>query len=245
MKRVLVLLWLLASSVPGHAEPGAAAPMSEEARALLALGEKLYEAGDYTGAIEAFDRGLKLQAHPDFLYAKAQAYRKQGDCVNADAQYRAFLATNPPEDEAARARANLERCTPKEPATPTPTPPRFPPPPPPPPPHAAWYRDRLGGALAASGVLGLAVGATFLILGERDIRAANDATTLGELDDLGGKGRRERWIGAGCALAGGALAVGGAVRYARVRRTGRARAASTIAVSPQRAGISIWWSGGF
>ncbi|TMQ02483.1 MAG: tetratricopeptide repeat-containing protein [Deltaproteobacteria bacterium] len=124
MRVGLAAIVMLGLAGAAQADPAKAVrPMSESARPYFDRGAAAYAAGDYAEAIDVFERGQRLDAHPDFLYALAQAYRKQGDCVRAIALYQAFLATRPPDDEASRARANLERC-PLAPAEPNPANPR-------------------------------------------------------------------------------------------------------------------------
>ena len=254
MTRLLLVLLLVASSGTGHAEP---TPMSDAARAYFERGEALYAAGDYARAIEELERGQRLEPHPDFLYVLGQTYRKQGDCQKAVAQYQAFLATQPSEAEAVRASANIVRAIAdawrarkdEEAArTQFTCPARAPTPAPPPPPplrtERPWYRDRVGGVLAGAAVLGLAAGATFLVRGEQYIRRANEATTLKQVEELGAQGDRARTIGTVCIIAGGALAVGAAVRYVtRPRR--RSTPTTAIAVSPQATSLVLLWGGAF
>jgi tetratricopeptide (TPR) repeat protein len=248
MKRWLVPL-LVAASAGAHAQPSAASPMSDEARAYLDRGEALYKAGEYVRAIAEFDAGQRIEAHPDFHYAKGQAYRKLGDCPRAVASYQAFLATRPPEEEAARAHANIERCPVSPPQEAPAQPAQQQQQEQPSPPRAAWYRDRLGGVLAGAGTLGLAVGTTYLVLGDRSVRSANAAGSLAQLEELGATARRERTSGAVCLAVGGALAVGAAVRYALVGRRERAssasRSARAISLSPQPSAIVLSWGGWF
>jgi hypothetical protein len=86
------------------------APMSAAARAYLERGLARFEVQDYAGAIAELDAGYRLEPHGDFLYARAQARRLSGDCAGAVEDYRGFLRGRPPEQEAALARGNLEKC---------------------------------------------------------------------------------------------------------------------------------------
>jgi tetratricopeptide (TPR) repeat protein len=211
--------------------------MSDAARPFFDRGAAAYDAGAYGEAIEAFEHGQHLDAHPDFLYALAQAYRKQGDCAHAIALYQAFLATRPPDDEADRARANLERC----PLSPPPAPPAAAPAPLVEPPR---YLDMTGAVLAASGLIGVGVGTTYLILADRNNSRANHATTLAELEKLAATGSRERWIGALCVAGGGALVAGAVVRYALRRRAGDA-SKRAVWVAPAPTAVTVLWGGTF
>lgn len=84
--------------------------ISPPALAELERGEQHFRDKDYAAAIESFDRGYAIDPQPIFLYDKAQALRLSGDCVAAIESYDDFLAADPPADEAARAKQNLDNC---------------------------------------------------------------------------------------------------------------------------------------
>jgi tetratricopeptide (TPR) repeat protein len=245
MKALVIVLVLAASA---HAEP-----MSAEARAHFDRGRALYDAGSYAEAIAELTAGRELDPNPDFFYALGQAYRKLGDCAHAVENYRAFLATRPPEAEAERVEANLARCpilptpTPAPPTptpTPAPTPTPMPVPMPMPMPAAdsslrrPFYRDVVGGVLAAGALAGTGTGGTLLILGERDARAANAAPALARFQQLSATARRERTIGAISIVAGGALAAGAVVRYIMAARRDPA-----VSIALTHDSIAVVWSG--
>src|ERR1051326_6795982 len=117
--RHVVIFAIVVAAASVHADP---AMMSGEARAHFDRGRELYDAGSYADAIAELSAGRELDPHPDFLYALAQAYRKLGDCAHAVAHYNAFLATHPPDAEAARVRANIARCPVIAPTVTTPPP---------------------------------------------------------------------------------------------------------------------------
>jgi tetratricopeptide (TPR) repeat protein len=240
MRAVLAVLVIVALGGMARANPehAAARPMSESARPYFDRGAAAYQAGAYAEAIEAFEHGQRIDSHPDFLYALAQAYRKHGDCARAISLYQAFLATRPPDEEAERARANLERCplSPLPPAAPVAAPPASA--------EAPGYVDTTGVVLAGTGLVSAAVGATYLVLADQNISRANNATTLGALEKLGAAGSRDRWIGGLCLAGGGALVVGAAVRYA-LRRRERPASRRTISIAPAPAAVAITWGGAF
>ena len=71
----------------------------------------------------------------------------------------------------------------------------------------------VGGVLVGAGVVGLLLGGTFLVLAEDVEGLAEGEETYGNfVDDLESASRR-RALAVGCFVAGGALIVGGAVRY--------------------------------
>jgi len=222
--------------------------MSTAARPYFERGAARYEAGEYAEAIEAFENGRRLDSHPDFLYAEAQAYRKSGDCTRAISLYQSFLAIHPPEEEAERARANMERC-PLNPPPALPAAAPHAPAPAPPQTESPWYTDVTGGVLAATGVIAVSVGATYLVMGDHNIRDANHAAampgaTLAQIERLASDGARDRQIGGWSIAGGGALLVGAVVSYALHRRSGGATG-SALLVTPAARGAAVSWRGNF
>lgn len=248
----LVTIVALAGSAGANADPSGRAPMADAARQQFDRGAALYQAGEYAAAIATFEQGQRLDPHPDFLYALAQAYRKQGDCSRAIALYQAFLATRPPTTEAARARANLERC----PLAPAPTPPSTPlsiaPSPVPPAAPAAtgedggtpWYRDTFGDALLATGLVAAGVGATYLVLGNSAHDEAGRAANLADVERLVGDGVRDRKIGTWCLAGGGAFALAALARYA-LRSSPPSGPDRAVRVVPRAGSILVAWEARF
>jgi tetratricopeptide (TPR) repeat protein len=246
----LLLITMLCDVAGANPAPGAPRVMSAAARPYFDRGAARYEAGEYAEAIEAFENGRRLDSHPDFLYAEAQAYRKSGDCTQAISLYQSFLATHPPEEEAERARANMERCplTPS-PASPEVTPHGAAPAPTPPQTGSPWYTDVTGGVLAAAGVIAAGAGAAFLVIGDHNIRDANHTATLpgatlAQIEQLASSGSRDRQIGGWSIAGGGALLVGAIARYALHRRSGGATG-SALRVMPAPGGAAVSWGGMF
>jgi tetratricopeptide (TPR) repeat protein len=250
--RVVVVVAVALAAASANAQP----MMSAEARVHFDRGRALYDAGSYDEAIAELTAGHDIDQNPDFLYALGQAYRKLGDCAHAVSYYRAFLATQPPETEATKVRANIARCpvaaAPSSvaavPPTSEPVQPDRPTPgiaPPPsradePPHRRPFYTDMTGDLLAAGGLAGLGIGVTYLVFGDRDARAANTAPTLARLQELSATAGHERTIGAICTIAGGAFTAGAIVRYVMASRRDPAL---SIAVTP--GSVSAVWSGSF
>jgi hypothetical protein len=226
MRSFLISAFLLALMVsPARAEPR---PIAAAAKKELDRARALFDAGDYTGAVAAIDAGFAIDPHPDFLYARGQAQRKLGDCTGAVASFRAFLASSPPERAAEAARTNIERCeaaaaaqplAPRPPpsggelgATTTPPPAETPP----------WYRDAVGGFLAAGSAVALGAGVTFFLIADGHVDRTRDADVLDDYESERSAVTRNRTIGAISLAVGGALAAGAVLRYAT--RPGRSRA---------------------
>src|SRR5258708_28070188 len=113
MRRVLAaVVAVLAFALAGraYAQPSAPQPLTPEARARLDAGLRDFQNHAYDAAIAEFREGYRLQPHPDFLYALAQAERMSGDCAGAVQAYRQFLQTDPPANEAEIAKYNIARC---------------------------------------------------------------------------------------------------------------------------------------
>lgn len=207
--------------------PALSQPQGEASARHLAEGLEHFRAGDYPAAIESFRAGYQLEAWPGFLFAWGQAERKRGDCVAAVELYRRFLASEPGEVEAERTREVIVLCgadpaadppPPDLPHDPAPDPTEDPAPPlqqlPPPPPSVSrWYRDPWGGVLVGAGATSLAVGAGFFVASVRSEDAAEAAGTLPDFADELDEARTRRLVSQVAFAAGGALVIGGVVRY--------------------------------
>jgi tetratricopeptide (TPR) repeat protein len=101
---------------PNHIDPpdtrdeGATFVEPTSADEWLQLGLSRYEAGDFAGAVDAFERGHAIDPRPGFLFAMAQAERRRGDCARAIVHYERFLASSPPDEQAIAAREQRDRC---------------------------------------------------------------------------------------------------------------------------------------
>jgi tetratricopeptide (TPR) repeat protein len=198
--------------------------ISDAAKVQLERGEVLFRLKDYAGAIEAFEAGYVLDAQPIFLYDKAQAQRLSGNCRAAIETYKVFLATDPPANEATRARKNIANCEAQLPPVVEPKPEldtelapveedkreqpiasvqRE---------DRAWWGDGIGMTLLTTGVISLGVGVGFAV----SAQAAADDTNLA-VDTTQWSAAYERWsrdrLIAGVALGAGAtLVVSGVLR---------------------------------
>jgi tetratricopeptide (TPR) repeat protein len=65
---------------------------TERARACYERGQRLYDLGNYQGAIEEFKQGFLLSGLPAFLLNMGQAYKQLGDNPNALDYYKRYLA---------------------------------------------------------------------------------------------------------------------------------------------------------
>jgi hypothetical protein len=199
------------------------ATMKPEARALYDRGLAQYQAKDFAGAIDAFERGYAIDPRREFLFADAQARRLAGDCRGAVPLYQRFLETSPPAVQASATHLGLSRCA-QLMAAEKPAPPPVataipgPPPPPPPPP---WTHDRAGAGLLATGVVALGVGAGFLAASFAALPSAKEGSYA---DYTAARDRADarHAIGVVALVGGGAFVAAGLARYAWVRHERRA-----------------------
>ena len=67
----------------------------ERARVLYDKGNTHFDLAEYDAAIAAFKEAYSISRRPGLLYNIAQAYRKQGNCVQALEFYRNYLRLEP------------------------------------------------------------------------------------------------------------------------------------------------------
>lgn len=97
-------------------------------------GIRLFQQGDYEGAIAAFSAAYVLSPKPMFLFNIAQAHRKAGHLDEALLNYQLFLRKAPdsplrPETEAYIELVRMQKLQPRAPTPPSPPPAALPPPP--------------------------------------------------------------------------------------------------------------------
>ena len=180
---------------------------------------KLYEAHEYAKAATELEAAHAIDPRPELLYNAAQAWRLAGDCTTALLRYDEFLATKPPEADAKLARENIERCraiVERHPKAQQPSPP--PPPPPPPPVRSSFFRDPVAMTLWGTGTIAASVGGAFWAIGRNNTRKANEATTYDEFA-AHAHGETQQKLGAAGIALGGALVVGGIVKWVIAPRT--------------------------
>lgn len=221
--------------------------------------EAAFEAGDYAVAAEAAAEAYAAEGDPIYLYVRAQAERFGGRCTLALAHYRQFVAAVPRGDAAEAARANIAECeavlaqaepapdplapiTPADSTAPVETEPEARP-------RDAgergahWARDPLGGALVGAGVVVLGIGGGLYGRAHADERAAMNATnviTYGEQIDRAYTLSR---VGLPMMIMGGALVVGGVVRWAvvagRSKRGGARDRSTRTRLRPALGGVAL------
>lgn len=235
-----------------------AEPKDPVARRHLEEGQAALGRDDYAGAIEAYQRALKIEREPKVLYLLGQAEFLRGDCrasVRYFKEVKQFELSPAIEDAM---RPYLADCAERllEAPEPAPEPPaeegRAADPPavaPEPgstdasasasdePAARRWYRDPWGHVLVATGVLGAAAGGA--LLGVAYDRRAS-AQSYGELEDGASGIRTFRRAGAAALGVGAALAIGGFIRWGVMARRDRERRGSAgVMLDRGVAGVTI------
>jgi tetratricopeptide (TPR) repeat protein len=215
-----------------------------------------FQAGRYAEALAELETAYKLDPAPGLLYAIAQVQVKLDRCADAIVNYEKFVASNPGEKPAQAANEAIAACKvtlaakkpePRPELKPEPKPESKPEPKPvltPDPPRRddggrAWFKDPLGGALVGAGLIGGVVGVVLYRSASADIDAAESAANYGSSEELvdGAKSKRRNALIAGGV--GGALLIGGVIRYA----TSGGRETKRIAIVPTTGGAAVSWSG--
>lgn len=230
-----------------------------EAQAKLQEAQQAFKDEDYDAAAAAVEAAYIIEPNPMLLYPWAQAERSRGNCAAAVELYQRFLDSDPPEAAATPARENQQRCQEQldaEGATeevveeeiveedepepePEPAPVAAPVTKDEPPKAKAWYEDPLGGALVGVGVVGVGVGAGLMGAGAGKAgKAADQDSHSGYLDERDGATTLRN--GGAIALSiGGALLVGGVIRYVLVAKKSK-QAQTAWQLGPQ---LGRRWAG--
>jgi tetratricopeptide (TPR) repeat protein len=226
---------------------------ADKAQKLVDEAAQLYEQADLAGALAKLEQAYEQSKRPDILFGIARIHVDRGNCAKAIDVYRAFLESKPkPGPRSTQvATQKIAECqkilATAEPPKPEPVPEPAPVPAPvvePPrreqPPAAPrvvlrpWYTDVVGDVLVIGGLAGLGVGAYLFTAAGSDVDAANaggaGGVTAAEYIALRDRADRRYMyatIGAGV---GGALLIGGILKYAISDRT---------EVVPTRSGIAL------
>ena len=176
-------------------------PERVEARAHFKQGVAAYMQHDYPQASAHFSAAYKIEPLADLLWSWAQAERFAGNYETALDLYRKYEREATTPTKAAAARDMIAICEQHLP-----------------PPRTPWYKNRLGGALTASGLVGVSVGITFLALASSSRSAAKEQMFLDDFDAKLDEATLRRRIGAvSLGLGAGAIAAGVMVYVIRDR----------------------------
>jgi hypothetical protein len=186
MRLVWFLIALCISSVAFADEP-----KNPEALAQFRAAAAAYTSGKYLEASKAFSASYELEPILDSLWGWAQSERLAGRCVTAMGLYHKFAAQAPTRSKTANEMIALcEKQLPPE--------------------QSPWYKNKLGGGLAAGGVIGVTIGITFLALASSSRSAADEQMYLDDFEAKLDEATTRRRIGA-VSLSVGLAALGAGV----------------------------------
>ncbi len=223
-----------------HAGP-LSKPAMAEARNHLAHGNKLYNVRSFDEAITEYKAGALVEPAPVFDYNLGQCYRLTGKYQEAIWHYERFLARGKPQGELldavndfiAQMKSELDKkAMTQKPTEAAPPPPQVLPQeasgaaPGTPPQRLSvpqlkqpmtrrsgpWYHDKLGWGLAGAGVVGLTVGAGFLVSGSSIRADANESPSQETYRRLSDKASSRSQIGAAVGVVGTSLLVAGIIK---------------------------------
>lgn len=255
----IVAMAVVLCSVPVSAAP-AAGLSNPRALEHFAAAQEAFDREDYVAAIPELKAAYALEPSPQLLYAWAQAERLTGDCGRALKLYKQYLETGPAEQQRQLAQANIVDCEAEvggggavvapvplndgsgddpvagddaasgdatdnaadDPTAGADTPPGGKP----------WYKDWLAPTLAGTGLVAAGAGGALVALGVQQGRGAPDAITEMDYFDEGDAARGKHTAGWVLIGVGGALIVGGAIRYALVATKGSRKSKKQARLSP-------------
>jgi hypothetical protein len=239
------------------APAAALAGNKDEVKAHIARATQAHKDGRFADARVELEAAYALDPRPELLYALGQVDAKLGNCRDAINHYQRFAATQSDPQVARVVDEAIAACKPEpEPARPAPdrapTGATAPQPaalaPQAPSPVAAqrspWYRDTVGGALVAGGVVAALVGLVEYGSALSDLDAAGDrgsTTSLDRYHELVDSAHRKRIMSVVLAGAGGALIGAGIVRFVLHREPTEVR----VGVAPAHGGGVITYGGSF
>ncbi|HWB82045.1 MAG TPA: hypothetical protein VG755_44085 [Nannocystaceae bacterium] len=186
-----------------------------------------FDAGEFVEAADAFEQAFTQTGDPAFVFGRAQALRRAGNCAAAIEELERFIALAPPAPDVEEANRVIDSCKRVLGIDDEPPPPVVEPAPPPvvdiaPPPAKPkpWHRDAAGAALLGSGLAVAAIGAG--LLGGSYVRARDrDLESETQWQTRGDTVRTLSVTGIVLLALGGALTIAGAARWGAVARRDR------------------------
>lgn len=199
------------------------APRDAEIRDMVRRAEAAYRASDWDTASRGFADAYAVDPNPDYLFARAQAERFAGRCNVALELWDRYLTVETSPEAIAEAKTFRSYCespnaatatagTLPHPSTATDDPSTDASPP------ARWFRDPAGGVLVATGGVSAVIGGSLLGFAIGRDRKAGGEPTEGEYVDAKDAVKAPHRAGIVMLAAGGALLVGGIIRWAVVAR---------------------------
>jgi hypothetical protein len=242
---------------PAMAGPEGDGPNDPEARSKLGSGMEKFDAGDYEAAQRDFQASYDKEPNPLSLWGLAQATNKVDGCHKSVKLYRQFSKMvddgSPAYDVALQAIAECADKLAREGDDPPPAPEPtegegededddapiddVPPMRDREPAERPWHRDPLGGVLVGVGAAGLATGVGLLV--GAAVEHNNPSDTYDTFERQQERADRMTIAGAVVAGVGGALLVGGVIRWAVLGVRQRGRASAGPLLHPRGVGLSI------
>jgi tetratricopeptide (TPR) repeat protein len=216
---------------------------------LYALGQVYSKLGKCTEATAYYNKYLaKKKKSPDVANVVDQAINActpaPGTVVNSTAPEPTPTGTEPTPSTTSSTPTTTEPVpTTTEPATSAPTAAVAPVPPAPgPAADHPWYKDKLGDALVAAGIVSGVAGIVVYSSASSDLDSAEKQTTLAQYQSMVDSAHTDRTISVVLIGGGVALIGAGVVRY-MLREHGESH--SAVAVAPTHGGGLVTWMGGF
>jgi tetratricopeptide (TPR) repeat protein len=223
-------LVLAPAPMPEPVAPAVEAPAEPE-RDPAERAAELFGAGEFLEAAAAFEEAFAKTGDPAFVFGRAQALRRAGNCAAAIDELERFIDLAPPQNDIDEAKTVIASCrrvlgieaksdAPEAVARPEPTPPPAPRPRP-------WHRDPAGAALLGSGLVLSAIGGG--LLGGSFARARDRDETESAWESRGRSVRVLSTAGIVMLGVGGALVIAGVIRWAVVARRNRTSGPAPVA----------------
>jgi hypothetical protein len=222
--QLLLALALAVAPVPTEVPES---PQQEEDPAARAA--RLFGAGEFVEAADAFEQAFAQTGDPAFVFGRAQALRRAGNCAAAIDELERFIALAPPAPDIEEANRVIDSCKRVLGIDDEPPPPVVEPAPapvpdvaiaPPPAKPKPWHRDAAGAALIGSGLAIAAIGGG--LLGGSYVRARDrNAESETGWESRGDAVRTLSVTGIVLLAVGGALTIAGAARWGAVARRDR------------------------
>lgn len=221
--QLLLALALAVAPVPTTEVPEG--PPAQEDPAVRAA--RHFDAGEFVEAADAFEQAFAQTGDPAFVFGRAQALRRAGNCAAAIDELERFIALAPPAPDVEEANRVIDSCKRVLGLDDEPPPPRVEPAPapsidvaPPPPKPKPWHRDAAGAALLGSGLAVAAIGGG--LLGGSYTRARDrELESETQWQSRGDSVRALSITGIVLLAVGGALTIAGAARWGAVARRDR------------------------
>ena len=251
----LVLAW---PAVSVAAPKGDGSAKDAQARKLYEEGLQASDEQDWERAVDRFQASFEIEENPASLFGLAQATRHTAGCREAVPLFKRFMRMVPegsqPYDYAREALVDCatemaetegdpdaEEDVELEPVAPPPDAQQDPIEDDPPRKRKdrPWHRDPLGGVLVGVGAVTAATGGTLLIVAE--VQNNQDVDEYGLLEERLERIKAMRIAGGVVLGVGGALLIGGVVRWAVLgAKQNRGRTAVLPAFGRQQAGLTLW-----